>query len=90
MHADLQLSGHKKDCLKNRAIASGLAKHYSEVEHKSLKCLEITIIDSVNSEDKLKNCEDFWMVNLGTLNSETGLNTRDEVKSKSRIPNLKK
>ena len=33
---------------------------------------------------KLKNLEDCWMVNLGTLYGESGLNSRDEIKSKTR------
>ena len=72
---------HKKD------KESGIAMHFTKVAHNDWKnCIKVTIIDTCQQEKFLKDREDFWIVNLNTLHSERGLNTRDEIKRKSRIP----
>ena len=83
-------SGHKKTCLDRNGKESGLAMHFEKVHHNDLKSLAVTIIDKTENESRLKDCEDWWILNLGTLHSEYGLNLRDEVKRKSRIPQFNK
>ena len=34
---------------------------------------------------RLKDIEDKWICRLGTFNSPNGLNTRDEIKTRSRV-----
>ena len=74
-----------------------MAKHFEDIHHDDITCLRVTLVDSINVDglqtrevidELLKTKEDFWMVNLGTLNTKSGLNTRDEIKRKSRIPNF--
>jgi len=88
---------HKKSCKDKEGTHSGMAKHFEDIHHDDITCLRVTLVDSINVDglqtrevidELLKTKEDFWMVNLGTLNTKSGLNTRDEIKRKSRIPNF--
>ena len=77
--------GHKKSYLDKNSKASGLSIHYATCQHDDLSGLKITLIDQVNSENQLWDREKRWMTNLGTINSQHGLNSRFEANSNTRL-----
>ena len=68
-------------------LFGGLARHFGQYQKQNLEAnintLEVTLIDSCAEEKDLKQLEDKWMCNLGTL-FQGGLNTRNEVVNNRR------
>ena len=83
---DERWHNHKYVMSNKKEKESGLGDHYSKVHHDNLDGIKVTLIDSCQDVKFLKEREDFWIVNLNTLHGEHGLNSRDEIKRKSRIP----
>ena len=78
---------HKYDIRHSNWTACGLARHFGQYHQQDLEAwinkLEVTLLDSCAEETDLKQLEDKWMCNLGTL-FQGGLNTRNEVVNNRR------
>ena len=79
-------SSHKSDIRHGRYTACGLTEHFGKHHQQNyeaaISCLEVTLVDSTDSELSLKVCEDRWILNMGTLFK--GFNKKDEVLSNNR------
>ena len=62
-----------------------LVDHYDTTEEKMRVADHGGSGCSCDECQKLKSVEDKWICRLGTFNAPHGLNTRDEIKSRSRV-----
>ena len=64
----------------------GLSRHFGQHHREDMEvaisALQVVIVDSCDREEELKQTEDRWMCNLGTL--FVGLNSHNEVLSNNR------
>ena len=79
-------SKHKYDMRNSNWTVCGMSRHFGQHHREDMEvaisALQVVIVDGCDREEELKQTEDRWMCNLGTL--FVGLNSHNEVLSNNR------